>query len=1170
MKQRSKWFGLGLAFASLAVVTTTGLAGTKTFDFETNPTNEGIQFFGNSEWVQSGGNPGGFLVVTRAIDSQKSVLVFPDIDNGFPVRAFTFEADIRCGGGEDPPADGFSMSYARDTDPVVLAPATGAFAGSPSGAETNLPEEGTQTGLAIGFDEWESGAPDVRGFSVRVDNVVLQEIALPTTDGALDDITSLQTGPRNPDVDPSDLSGPTSWALLGWAKFKVELNELGQVSLWWKGNQFLNNYQTAFFPSAGRLVFAGRTGANNGNQHFDNMVLTTVAATNFFITGLTGRADGASVRITDIGTTSVVQPQTIKMTLNGTPAPAGAVTISKQGPFSTATYSLAPNFLAAGSTNTITIEAQDNNGITASETREFIVRPYIVLDPEWIAPAGTYDTASRGFKGSINQIGVGRSPGDGTSTWNALRQLAGGFIDPVTGNTYPNLVDPTAGVDANGNFEMPDTVGNYPSPWININQDFYSTTAAEVGSFQSPDFPDDPIPGIVPESETVFNSDNIVMEAYTYLQLGGPNGKFYTFGVNSDDGFHVAFGPETRSALFTAAGGASTSTYASQYNGGKGASDVTFDVVVPQGATGVYRARLVWWEGGGGANCEFFQVLDDGTKVLLGDPDSVPNYRASGTGQSHIADIVSAAPWPGQTGIRPDTQIQVILADGTGATVDGNSITVSVNGVEFAKTVTKTGDKTRVTATPDGLLDSGAVNDVSVTWTAGGNTRTDTWSFTTLAYTTLPEWLARPLGSGSNPGFTARVHQLGTLQAAADIASIGNRWHIRDQQLAGLFGPSTATVAATADQVLSTINFNGDDPLANIANFTGDVSIPGIPGTKADRATDDIAMEIITYIEIPTAGYYQMGVFSDDGFNVIAREKLNRLPGLKILSPASLFAGQNNHVGAISRGGTQGRYVAAPLPTTAVEGKIVAAVPAIADTALQNAAEIAGNIALIDRGTVSFAIKIANAADAGAIGVIMVDSNTDGRLPIEMSATENSTLPAVMVSNTDGATLKTALAGGEVRASIGADTIPSLGFFNDGRGWDDGDGPSLFGFQVTKPGLYPFRMVWFEGGGGANCEWFFQSPSGARVLINDPANATVGLKAFRNAPPVVEPTEAEFNPPTIAGGQVTLTWTGAGTLQESANLIDWTAVDSQPAGQTFTVTPDGANPNKFYRILVQP
>ena len=1155
MKQFSKWFGLGLAVTSLAVVTTTSRAGTATFDFETNPTNQGIAFFGNAQWRQSGGNPGGYLSITDAVNSQQARLVFPDIDDGLPIRAFTFEADLRVGGGTDTPADGFSINYARADDPVVLDPANGAFAASPTG-EGNLPEEGTQTGLAIGLDEWLSGGTDVRGFSIRVDNVIIQEISLPTVNGSLTDTTSLQTGTQNPDRNPDDIT--TSWANLGWARFKMELNEQGQVTLEWKGQKFLDKFQTTFFPSPGRIIFAGRTGGANGNHHVDNITLTTTPATSFFITGLSGRADGVRLQVTDIPGVSELQPASVKITLNGTEAPANAVTVSKQGAFSTITYNLAPNFLAAGSTNTVTVEAQDSGGQTASESREFVVRPYIVLDSEWIAPAGTYDTANLGFTGSINQIAVARSPGDANSTWNALRHLAGGFIDPATGNAYPNLVDSlggAGGVDASGNFEMPDGMVFF-DPWININQDvFADPPVGDAGSFQTPDFPDYQIPGI---PGTTLSTDNIVMEATTYLELGAPNGKFYTFAVNSDDGFQLAFGPETRSALFTAEGGASTSTYASQYNGGKGASDVTFDVVVPQGATGVYRARLVWWEGNGGANCEFLQILDDGTKVLVGDTGSVPNYKPSGTGQPYDADIVSVAPWPGQTGIRPDAQIQVILADGDGALVDGNSVTVSVNGVEFAKTVTKTGDKTRVTATADGLLDGGVANNVEVTWTAGGNTRTDSWSFTTLAYQALPEWLARPLGSGTDPGFAARVHQLDTLDGAP--STIGNRWHIRDQQLEDLFGPSVAGVPANQVQVLSTINFNGDDPLVDIGFFTGDVAIPGIPSAKASRATDDIAMEVVTYIEFPTAGFYYMGVNSDDGFNVIAREKLNRLPGLKIVSPATLFAGQDNYVGAVARAG-QNATTPAALPIPAIEAKIVAAVPAIADVALENAAEIAGNIALIDRGTVSFAIKIANALDAGAIGVIMVDSNTDGRVPIEMGATENSILPAVMISNADGATIKTAMAGGDVIGSIGADTVPSLGFFNDGRGQGTA---TMFGFAITKPGVYPFRLVWFEGGGGANCEWFLQSAAGLNVLINDPANAAVGLTAFRTAPPVEEPSEATFNPPTFADGQVTLSWEGSGTLQETTNLIDWTNSADQSNPQT--VTPDGVF--KAYRILV--
>jgi hypothetical protein len=253
--------------------------------------------------------------------------------------------------------------------------------------------------------------------------------------------------------------------------------------------------------------------------------------------------------------------------------------------------------------------------------------------------------------------------------------------------------------------------------------------------------------------------------------------------------------------------------------------------------------------------------------------------------------------------------------------------------------------------------------------------------------------------------------------------------------------------------------------------------------------------------------------------------------------------------------------VQAALPVPAIQAQIVATVPADASTALQNAAELVGKIALIDRGVVSFDIKVDAAEAAGAIGVIVVDNAPD-RVPIEMgSVTAN--IPAVMVSQADGNTIKTAMGSGAVTASIGGDTIPTLGYFNDGRGAGTA---TTFGFQITKPGVYPFRLLWFEGGGGASCEWFMISATGVQALINDPANAAVGLTAFRNAPAVVEPTEATFNAPTLANGQVTLSWEGTGTLQESTDLINWNTSANQANPQT--VAPEGTI--KAYRIQVSP
>ena len=91
-----------------------------------------------------------------------------------------------------------------------------------------------------------------------------------------------------------------------------------------------------------------------------------------------------------------------------------------------------------------------------------------------------------------------------------------------------------------------------------------------------------------------------------------------------------------------------------------------------------------------------------------------------------------------------------------------------------------------------------------------------------------------------------------------------------------------------------------------------------------------------------------------------------------------------------------------------VSGKIVYVQPNDACADLTNAADLKGNIALIDRGTCFFVDKIQRAQDAGAIGVIMVDNKVES--PITMGGTSSTiTIPGVMISLADGALIKTNL-----------------------------------------------------------------------------------------------------------------------------------------------------------------
>lgn len=92
---------------------------------------------------------------------------------------------------------------------------------------------------------------------------------------------------------------------------------------------------------------------------------------------------------------------------------------------------------------------------------------------------------------------------------------------------------------------------------------------------------------------------------------------------------------------------------------------------------------------------------------------------------------------------------------------------------------------------------------------------------------------------------------------------------------------------------------------------------------------------------------------------------------------------------------------------TPIGGRVVAAIddstaPSLACGTIINAAEVAGNIALIDRGTCKFKEKVRNAQTAGAIGVLICN-NTEGTIKMgdatEVTAIIN--IPSFSISNSD-------------------------------------------------------------------------------------------------------------------------------------------------------------------------
>jgi len=80
----------------------------------------------------------------------------------------------------------------------------------------------------------------------------------------------------------------------------------------------------------------------------------------------------------------------------------------------------------------------------------------------------------------------------------------------------------------------------------------------------------------------------------------------------------------------------------------------------------------------------------------------------------------------------------------------------------------------------------------------------------------------------------------------------------------------------------------------------------------------------------------------------------------------------------------------------------------------------AGRVAVIDRGTCSFKTKTLNAQNAGAIGVVVVNNAAGDPPGLGDDATIITpiTIPTISVTNTYGATLKTAIAAGTVNATL--------------------------------------------------------------------------------------------------------------------------------------------------------
>lgn len=104
-------------------------------------------------------------------------------------------------------------------------------------------------------------------------------------------------------------------------------------------------------------------------------------------------------------------------------------------------------------------------------------------------------------------------------------------------------------------------------------------------------------------------------------------------------------------------------------------------------------------------------------------------------------------------------------------------------------------------------------------------------------------------------------------------------------------------------------------------------------------------------------------------------------------------------------------------PTSTVEGQIVA-VPGVGEPG-DFPAKVSGAIALIERGTLLFGDKVANAAAAGAIAVIIYNNEAG----VFLGEASNVGIPTVTISQTEGQKLTGALQDGAITAEVGVGAL---------------------------------------------------------------------------------------------------------------------------------------------------
>jgi hypothetical protein len=238
--------------------------------------------------------------------------------------------------------------------------------------------------------------------------------------------------------------------------------------------------------------------------------------------------------------------------------------------------------------------------------------------------------------------------------------------------------------------------------------------------------------------------------------------------------------------------------------------------------------------------------------------------------------------------------------------------------------------------------------------------------------------------------------------------------------------------------------------------------------TNAERAASSINSRRVVFTG-PTVTAELPGVLSPG------------TPLLRVTAPAGLAGIYSVGVAAFG----------SPLSSVGITGGVVLALDAAdalgplttdACSPLTNAAAVAGKIALVDRGTCGFNVKVKNAQDAGAVAVIVAD-NVAGSPPAGLGGADPTvTIPSVRISLADGNTIKAQLGAG-VNATLGIDLSVFSGADAFGRALVNAPNPVQPGSSISHWDPVAFRNQLMEPAINADLTHSVTSPEDLTLAL---------------------------------------------------------------------------------------